>query len=353
MSELKRIKSKIFEEDRIREVLELLECDSIDTEQRGELFTASLPDGDNPRSVQVKNNANLTANIRSRGIDGDIYDLVSYIVYEAESKDELSKHLHKSKYWLCEKLGYLEFIDDFYKETSGEVEVPKYNDWLKKIPPTNKQKEIPRNTVVCDKKLEEFGLYPYTGWLKEGISYRTQQYFGVGIDVKSERITFPIHNKDGELIGVKGRYCGRNKEIEGMYKYIYILPCNKSYEFFNLFRAMPYIEEKKEVIIVEGAKTVMLLTQWGYKNVISIEGDSLSGVQIELLKDLGLDVKYVFMWDKDKTVEFIHTEVSRLQGRMRYAMVDKEGLLQGKDSPCDYGKEVFEKLYRESIYKIK
>lgn len=353
MTDFQLIKKRIFEEKRIEEVLNLLECTNVDTEQRGYLYVAALPDGENIRSVQVKNNESLTSHIRSRNVNGDIYDVVSYIVYGAKSQSELKETLPRSKYWLCSKLGYMEFIDDFYRETSDEPSVKQdFNKWLSKIKPKS-AKEVAFNIPIPLDKAKKYGVTPFLPWIKEGISYNTQIEFGVGIDVQSERITFPVHDRDGKLIGVKGRYCGNNKEIEDKYKYLYVIPCNKSLEFFNLYRAIPYIKKLKEVIIVEGAKTVMLLHTWGYRNVISIEGDSLSDVQIMLLKDLGIDIRYIFAWDKDKDAEYVKNEVEKLQGRIRYAMLDVRGLLDPKDSPTDKGKEAWEKLLKENIYRIR
>ena len=53
----------------------------------------------------------------------------------------------------------------------------------------------------------------------------------------------------------------------------------------------------------------MFLTQWNYPNVVSIEGDSLSPMQIKLLKDLGLDIKYIFAYDKDKNAEYVKRSI--------------------------------------------
>jgi DNA primase len=351
VSELHEIKKKIYNEQKIEEVLALLECWHIETEQNGKLFVAGLPDGDNERSVQVKNNESLTSNIRSKGINGDIYDVISYIVYEADTEEKRKDTLPKSKFWLCQKLNYVEFIDEFYKETSGSVEKPKYNQWLHKINKCKERKRI-ENTTISQHEFAHFGVIPYKKWLEDGLSIKTQKYFQVGIDVKTERITFLIHNRQGSCIGVKGRYCGKDKTIEDKYKYLYLVPCNKSIEFFNFHRALPHIKQSKEVVIVEGAKTVMYLHQWGYKNVISIEGDSLSDEQICILKELGLGIKFIFAWDKDKDVVFIANEVKRLTGRLKYSIFDKDDLLSHKDSPSDKGEVVWAKLYNDHQYKI-
>lgn len=354
MTELQEIKQKIHSEKRIKELLEIIGCESISTEQRGDLITASLPDGSNTRSVQVRNNKFLSSSIRSRGLRGDIYDIVSYIIYGVSSESDLKSTLHRSKYWICTKLGYLEFVDDFYRETSGNVveSVVNYNQWLSKITSSTISEPL-ANTVVDNSLLNAYETIPYYGWIEEGIDFATQKEFGVGIDIRSERITFPVYNYQGDLIGVKGRYCGSDEAVERRYKYIYLIPCNKSIEFFNLHRAMPYIVEKKEVIIVEGAKTVMLLFAWGYKNVISIEGDVMTNTQIDILRELGLDIKYIFVWDKDKDVEYVLQEAQRLQGRMRYAMLDTGELLEEKDSPVDRGREIWKTLLEKHLFKIR
>lgn len=352
MSDLQTIRERIYREEQIQEVLEALGCWGISTEQGGKLFVAGLPDGDNERSVQVKNTASLTSNIRSKGISGSIFDVISYILYGATTEDEKKACLSKSKFWLCSKLNYLEYIDDFYKITA-EKEKPQPNKWLRKLQKErNKEnRQIIENEIMPQSVLDQYGIVPYYGWYKEGLSISTQKLFGVGIDVRSERVTFPVHNRDGRLIGVKGRYIGKDDVINNKYKYIYIQACNKSIEFYNLHRALPYIKALNEVIIVEGAKTTWFLTQWGYKNCISIEGDSMSDEQIRILKELGIGIKFVFAYDKDKDAKFIVNEVSRVTGRIRYGIYDRNNLLSDKDSPTDKGQASWAALY-DNKYKI-
>ena len=352
MSDLRQIESKIYNEDRIEELLEHLGCWDIMTEQYGILYVAALPEGDNSRSVQIKNTESLSVNIRSKGITGSIFDLVSYIIFGSETEQEMRDTLSKSKFWICNKLNYPEFIDEFYRVTSDiEEPIKNYNEWLKKASVKENKNDV-LNKVLSDKYINDYEVVPYYGWYKEGLSIATQKYFQIGIDVNSERITFPIHNKNGEMIGIKGRYCGKNKEIEDKYKYLYLVPCNKSIELFNLHRALPHIKRLKEAIVVEGGKTTMFLKQWKYPNAVSIEGDSLSPMQIKLLKDLGLDIKYIFAFDKDKDAEYVKKEASKLTGRMKYGIIDVENNLEHKDSPTDKGKEVWDDLYKNNIYKI-
>lgn len=351
MSELKAIKERIFDEGLIKQILSDIGCWNIQNEQKGKLIVAGLPDGDNERSVQIKNTPALAANIRSKGIAGDIYDVISYIVFEAQSDEERVKSLNKSKFWICKKYGYLEYIDEFYRATLKEQK-PNLNKWLTSL--KNKRNETPlpleNNTIEISYE-NQFGILPYLDWYTSGLYLSTQKHFEIGFDIRSERVTFPIHNAAGQLIGVKGRYCGQDSKIEEKYKYLYVLPCNKSIELFNYHRALPHIKENQEVIVVEGAKTTMFLTQWGYKNCVSIEGDTLSEEQIKLLKELGLNVTYTFAFDKDKMPDFVLAEANKLKGRVKYGIYDTESLLEDKDSPTDQGEAVWNKLYSNK-YKI-
>ena len=352
MSELRQIEAKIYNEERIEELLEELGCWGISTEQGGKLYTAGLPDGENSRSVQIKNNENLNSSIRSRGINGSIFDIVSYIIYGSETKEKFDNTLSRSKFWICTKLNYPEFIDDFYKETSDKDEgKPNFNKWLSSFGDKNTKSNL-KNDVLHTDLFNPNNIIPYYGWYKEGLNIRTQKYFQVSIDVNSERVIFPVHNTDGEIVGVKGRYCGKNQEIESKYKYLYLAPCNKSIELFNFHRALPHIQRLKEVIIIEGAKTSMYLTQWKYPNCVSIEGDSLSPTQVKLLKSLGLDIRFIFALDKDKDAEYVKKEATKLTGRMKYGIIDVEGKLEAKNSPTDQGKGVWEYLYENNKYKI-
>jgi DNA primase len=153
-------------------------------------------------------------------------------------------------------------------------------------------------------------------------------------------MVFPVHNKNGDLIGVKGRSVNTDDE----YKYLYLYSCNKSIELFNYHRAIEYINKYKKVYIGEGAKFTMLLTQWGYPNCVSIEGSDISQVQIYELKKLGIDIKYIFCYDKDKNEQYVKNQVKQIKNRIVKIMIDKDNLLQNKESPTDKGEYIFNDL---------
>jgi DNA primase len=358
INDLQSIKQQILSNpDDIQTLLESMGCTHV--KLRNNRYEARLPDkfdSDNTRSVQVKLNENLSCVIRSRGVEGiDIYGLVSYIHGDKYSEREQFKDLPNAKKYILQTLNYFEY--NSFRRAYEADEKEDHLAWIKTLRKARRKSEsiteIPPNPILSTDVLKQFDFFPPKIWIDEGISYQTMKEFQIGIDLYSDRIIFPIHNFCGDFIGVKGRYMGNNKEIEEKYKYLYLIPCDKSKELFNIHRALPYILEKKEVQIVEGAKTVMIAWSNGIKNMVSIEGDHITHLQIHLLKTLGIDIKFVFAWDKNKDKEFIEKQLESFKGRLIYILYDTLNLFKDKESPLDRGIEVYKQLYEKCQYKFK
>lgn len=356
MSELKEIKRKIFEEEVIADLLQALECESIDTEQGGRLYTAQLPtsfDSKNKRAVQIRNTESLTSHIRNKGIKGDIYNVIGFILYRAETFNELRERLFDIKKWIYETLGW----ESLEEETEEEFDAKKkdYNVWLKNLKKkrqyyTSNDKRRKINKAISEMNLNRYLNYPQWHFRKDGILSHTQREFGVAYDVFTDRIIYPVYNKLGQLCGVKGRYVGEDKYVAEMKKYLYLIPCDKSIELYNLHRALPYIKEQNEVLVFESAKSVMLAHQYGFKHSVSIEGNELSEYQAFLLKEL--NVKIIFCFDEDMKKDHIVKQSQLIKNRLVFAIIDKDKLLQKKMSPVDAGKTIWSILYHYNKYKI-
>ena len=338
--DLKEIKQRIYDNQSLPTLLEALDCEHIHEEQGGQLIVCQLPpkfNSDNRRSVQIRNNESLWGYIRSRGITGDIYSIVGYILYELTDFDAVKENIYDIKQWICKTLNYEE-------DTWNGTITKDWNSWLRQI-----QKSRPRdvyeieNEVLDESVLDRYIPHPHILWINDGISAQTQQQFGVAYDLDSDRIVYPVHNKHGELIGVKGRYVGKDKEILDNWKYMPLEPWAKGIELYNSHRAAEYIRARNEVIVVESAKSCMRLTQWGYPNVVSIEGFPMSQTQVKLLKELRATI--VLALDKDVDIKQVKDAVKCVKSRLVYIVYDTENILSGKDSPTDYGQKAWEKLY--------
>lgn len=353
LSEFQVLKAKIFNNEHIPDLLEALSCRYIKTEQAGQLYTAMLPESfetSNKRSVQVKNCEGLYSNIRSRNISGDIFSIVGYIQFRLKTPEEVSANIYEIKSWICDALGY----DEFFLSASDEIREAKvnWNWWLKKAKQYSKYDNIPPNEVLDENVLNQYIHSPHSLWVKDGISKKTQYYFEVMFDLQSNRIVFPIRNREGQLIGVKGRTVNPDWDELDIPKYMYLYKCYKSIELYNLHRALPYILEQKEVLVFEGAKSVMLAYEYGYKNAVAIEGDAISPVQAHTLKKLGIDIKIILCFDKDKDKEHIKEQSKYFNGWATYCVYDLKNIMKEKESPVDR-KKVWDFLYSNCKIKIK
>jgi len=91
-----------------------------------------------------------------------------------------------------------------------------------------------------------------------------------------ERLTIPVHDENGKIIGVVGRTLGKHQD-----KYRYTKGLRVSEHLFNIHRAKKMGSEY--VVVVEGVLDAMRLHGFGYP-AVSIFGCNLSAVQADLLK---------------------------------------------------------------------
>lgn len=161
-----------------------------------------------------------------------------------------------------------------------------------------------------------------------------KQNFGLGIDIHSHRITIPIRDELGRLVGVKGR---RVWDVVDEYnpKYIYLHQCAKSKILFGLYKTLPYIREQNEIIICESEKGVMQLWDYGFKNAVGIGGHALSDWQLTLIMQTGAN-KVIIAFDKDVSENDVKLTAARVSAfRQVEYIIDKIGVLNEKESPMD------------------
>lgn len=186
-------------------------------------------------------------------------------------------------------------------------------------------------------------------WESEDIDRSVMDIFDVRYDPFDNRIVYPVRNYEGDIVSICGRTCDPNYKEKGLRKYTYYQSIQGIDTLYGFSETHPDILEKKEVIIFEGAKSVMKAYGWGYKNCVAALTSHLNENQLRFLIWLGNlhHVTVVFAFDSD--VDILKDEnIMRLT---RYAKVEWimniGGLLSPKDAPVDRGREVFEKLYAE------
>lgn len=153
------------------------------------------------------------------------------------------------------------------------------------------------------------GLFDYdVSSLLPEFTPETLKHFEVGWDGWNRRITFPIRNVQGHLVGISGRatldrQIPRYKIYDQEYK-IWDLPerigWNKSSVVWNADRVYPELDlrigdpSETYIAVVEGFKAAMWLWQCGVKNVVAMLGSYLSWEHEWILVHLGVPV-YLFL----------------------------------------------------------
>lgn len=132
-----------------------------------------------------------------------------------------------------------------------------------------------------------------------GLVNRNGKYLN---DVFTNRIIFPIHNLEGEVIGFTGRiYRPEDKEQAKYLNSRETMIFKKGQILFNYHRAKKEISRKKEVIIVEGNMDAIRMSSSGIKNCLALMGTSLTKEQVDIIKSLR--AKIILMFDNDNAGE--------------------------------------------------
>lgn len=196
--------------------------------------------------------------------------------------------------------------------------------------------------------IEKYDKIPISLWEDEGIKREVIEFFNVRFNPRGQRqdIILPIWDNDGNLINFASRTTHPQWEQLLMPKYIYYYKLGQLDFFYGYYQHLESIKKKKEIILVEGAKSVMKLRGLGYDNAVAVLTSHLTDEQLRILIKLGVNVVCAF--DKDVNV-FKDDNIQRLRRYCGfYNVYDSQNWLGEKDSPVDKGKEVWDALYKRA-----
>lgn len=340
-NDLKAIKSEIYNRGLIYPLLESMGCHNL--KLNNERIDGSRPTGDSPRGFSVYlDDEELVSKVWTRSVPTtDIYDLVSYFKFGKTTQSEFKSNLYNAKQYIIKTLNLSGF-------EQGEIkDLPDYNFHLRQL---KKKKKKEKNEILPESLKNEFIFTPHQHLIEEGLDYDLINEFEIGFDIESNRIVFTYRNKNGDLVGFRGR--ATNKEDEKRAKYFPIYNFSKSLELYNLHRAIEHIITHKKVYLFEGEKSTIYATMYGHPNSVAFMGSFISEDQADLIKSIHPDLEYILCMDKDKTTDEVRKAAHYLPKEKTYAVFDTKGLLKGKESPVDVGKTVWETLLNNHIYRV-
>lgn len=318
------LKDYIIENDLVPVILESLGCHHI--KKHEDYYSCCNPNGDNRNAVNVYSSTlavvNYTRNLDKVSQYHDIFTLVQFYK-ECDFFDAFK--------YVCSSVG----LSIYYDVTS---ELPESLALTKELLRLIEEDE-PREVEKPLKPIPEGIIYYYLPYVNDmfkndHISYDVQSMFDIRYDPCSNRITIPIRNYDGCLVGVKGRWFGDIPEESDIQKYIYLEPCNKGQVLYGLYESLDYIKQCRYVYVGESEKFVLQLWTYGDRNCVSTGGKTMSAHQIELLSRLCDRV--ILCLDQDVGEEELKHLADKFLGAVEvYTIVDEDCLLVEKESPSD------------------
>ena len=193
----------------------------------------------------------------------------------------------------------------------------------------------------------EFNLEKLSCWVDEGISEQSLRKFQIRYDPHGNNILYPVRDEEGNILVIGARTLDPDWKRKRMRKYVYLSKWGTNTALWGLFENKESIQNSKEIIIFEGAKSVMKCDTWGIGNTVAALTSRLNEHQLRMLIKLGCHVVIGF----DKGVD---PEKDPCVRKLRHfvpvsAILDDKGLLQDKDAPVDAGKDVFDILYKDRM----
>ena len=222
----------------------------------------------------------------------------------------------------------------------------------RKFAPQKKTEKQSKATVLPDDYMSRYEKRSdkLDVWRSEGISDEALEKFQVFYDGFSDRLVYPIRNPEGKIVNVGGRTLDPLWKEKKLRKYTYFQQWGTINTVYGFSENLEEIRKKREIILFEGAKSVMIAYGWGIRNTGAILTSHLSTNQMKLLAKLGC--RTVFALDKDVDIRSDHN-IRKLANYVNVEyLLDRDGLLNEKDSPVDRGEEVFRQLYEQrKIYR--
>ena len=294
-------------------------------------------EGHNSAAIRIKliNNDNLFVTDFVRDIKGDIF---SYII-KARKVDFIDVfNSVKTELGIedCYDFGHKASIfGGFYERIS------KHNSEI--------QPKVYAETV-----LNNFQSCYCTRFLRDRISFEAHDKFDIGYDIETQRITIPIRNVVGEIIGVKGRANWEISDDES--KYYYILPCPMSTTLYGYCQNYEHLVQN-DILVFEAEKSVLQCYSYGIKNCVSLGSNSLSETQCRLLMELS-PKRIILMLDKGLPFDNTFSNANKLQKYLKMSDTTiwwwnwNGSSLPDKSSPSDYGKETLINIINNELEEI-
>lgn len=287
----------------------------LDLKNENSLFWRAKPiyrESSNPTSLRISKKSGSFVDFAAN-VKGNIYDLIKLCLGLSSVED--------AKKWAKKEFGSINFESKKPKMEVLKTILPKYYENL---------------------------MPNYSFYNERGISKETLENFECGVSFSSKqnnRFVFVIRNEDGDVVGISGRDLigGRTKWKNLGYKQKWVFPLN----------SLKYIEETKEVFLVESIGDMLALYEIDVKNVIVTFGVDISSKLINLLSTMNLERVFISTNnDADKKKNWGDLAAESIKKKMS-KFIEESKLVIALPPENDWGTILDKNLRKEYVEKIR
>ncbi len=191
--------------------------------------------------------------------------------------------------------------------------------------------------------------------------YKKEDLIEIGLstgqtDVFKNRIMFPLHDPNGQIVGYSGRVYNDDQQakyVNSKASHIF----KKGEILYNYHLAKDDVRKSKTIILVEGFMDVIRLSINNINNVVALMGTAITSEQVNLLKQLR--TKIILCLDNDSAGETatIAAGDQLIEQGLDVSVVRLEKYKDPDDYLINMGKEAFLNNVNQSLsyldYKIK
>jgi DNA primase len=324
---ISELKQYIYENNKIRYVLEEIGCHNIVYHSNKEYYSCSNFNGDNPSAINVKNNEYLGVINYTRTKEfGDNSDIITLVQYNKSMPFvEAIKYLHK----------ILDLPFEFKRKEDKPKKIDPLSVFKRVLRGTRRAVDVDDIKVLEDKLLDDFVPMLHIDWFREGIMPWTRERFKLAYSYKHKRIIIPLRYwATGELLGFNQRTTVENYEEFGVKKYFITPTYPKALNLYGLYENYDSIQKAGYVVVAESEKSVLKRHSLGDGTVVALSGKSISDEQVRIL--MGLNVEIVIGLDKDVDISEVRHICEKFKNVRKVSYIyDFMDILDKKDAPMD------------------
>lgn len=324
--------------DAIETLLNEIGCENIHYNATRNEIRCSRDEGKNPTAVRIKLDT-LRFSCFSTNEQGSLYNLIMA---------KTGKTFPETLSWVSRTLNLSK------EELIHDIKLP-FGGFYKQIIRAHSEPELCQKTYE-ESILEQYGLISHMSFIRDGIDIKTQEFFHLGYDIESNRITIPQWDFNGNIVGIMGR--SNDIDIPYEYRWLPVIPCSRSYTLFGYHQNYAAIQQQQLAIVTESEKGVMQLKSMGYDFGLATCTRTISSVQAKYLKALRTK-KIILAYDEGISEDELIYEAMKikvdnpiLKNSVGY-IYDKHGeiLKSGtKMSPTDIGSRGFKELIKKTVW---